>query len=290
MPPPTAYEHHFLQVNGLRFHIVQAGPRDGEVVLLLHGFPEFWRAWEPQIEALANAGYRVWVPDQRGYGETEKPAGVDSYRIETLADDICALIDDHIRQRVTLVGHDWGGAIGWHVAIRNPDKLARAAILSSAHPTVMLEYMGKGRQRLRSWYMHFFRLPAIPEWALGRKNYQALVRSLQHEPTSTFSESDLRHYLEAWSRPGALTAMLNWYRALMRHRHNIRVDGSVRIPTLLIWGEHDHALGIEMAEPSAARCTNATLARIDAGHFLMREAMDKVNSLLLEFIAQPVRV
>ena len=279
------YEHHFLRVNGLRFHVVQAGPAYGPVVLLLHGFPEYWRAWEAQIEALTQAGYCVWAPDQRGYGETEKPAGIDAYGIETLTDDVCELIDEHIAGPVTLVGHDWGGAISWQIAMRGHAKLERLVILSSAHPGVMLEQMSKGRQRRRSWYMHFFRLPCIPEWALSRKDCRALVRALQREPGNAFSDTDLCHYREAWTRPGALRAMLNWYRALMRDRHKLKPDGPVTVPTLLIWGERDHALGVEMAQPSAARCQQATLVRLDAGHFLMREAASEVNGLLLAFLS-----
>jgi pimeloyl-ACP methyl ester carboxylesterase len=115
-----AYEHHFIQVNGIRLHVVQAGPIDGPVALLLHGFPEFWRGWASQIDALAAAGYRVWVPDQRGYGESDKPVGIDAYGLETLVDDICALIRSTGRDAVTLMGHDWGGVVSWRVAAREP--------------------------------------------------------------------------------------------------------------------------------------------------------------------------
>lgn len=281
-----SYEHHFIQANGLRFHVVQAGPSYGPVALLLHGLPEFWRAWAGQIDALTAAGYRVWVPDQRGYGATDKPQAVDAYGIETLADDVCALIDQTGRGRVTLLGHDWGGAVSWRVAARNPERIERVVIVNSPHLGVMLAHMARGRQRLRSWYMHFFRIPRLPEALLRTRNFRGLEKVLTgaNRP-GAFSGEELARYREAWSQLGALTAMLNWYRALMRDRSAVQADEVVRVPLLLLWGVLDKALGVEMAAPSVARCEQGTLQTIDgAGHWVLHEAPDVVSLYILAFI------
>ncbi|MDM0003742.1 alpha/beta hydrolase [Variovorax sp. J22G73] len=281
-----AYEHVFVEANGIRFHVVQAGPPDGPVAMLLHGFPEFWRGWASQIDALAAAGYRVWVPDQRGYGESDKPQGVDAYALETLADDICALIRSTGRDTVTLLGHDWGGVVSWRVAARNPELVRRLVIVNSPHLAVMLRHMSVGRQRLRSWYMHFFRIPRLPERLLRRHDFRGLVRVLRNgSRPGAFSDAEIAQYREAWSRPGALTAMLDWYRALMRDRSRIHADTRIPMPTLLLWGVQDEALGIEMAQPSIALCDRGELQRIEgAGHWVLHEEGADVSRRILGFL------
>ena len=278
-------EHTFVQANGLRFHVVQAGPVDGPVALLLHGFPEFWRGWAGQIDALAAAGYRVWVPDQRGYGESDKPQGVDAYDLETLADDVCALIRSTGRDTVTLLGHDWGGAVSWRVAARNPELVERLVIVNSPHLAVMLRHMSTGRQRVRSWYMHFFRIPRLPEMLLSRDGFCGLARVLtKSSRPGAFSDAELALYREAWRRPGALTAMLDWYRALMRNRSRIHAGARIPMPTLLLWGVQDEALGIEMAAPSIALCDQGELQRIEgAGHWVLHEEGADVSRRILAF-------
>lgn len=280
-----AREHTFVQANGLRFHVVQAGPVDGPVALLLHGFPEFWRGWAGQIDALAAAGYRVWVPDQRGYGESDKPQGVDAYDLETLADDVCALIRSTGRDTVTLLGHDWGGAVSWRVAARNPELVERLVIVNSPHLAVMLRHMSTGRQRVRSWYMHFFRIPRLPERLLSRDGFRGLARVLtKSSRPGAFSDAELALYREAWRRPGALTAMLDWYRALMRNRSRIHAGARIPMPTLLLWGVQDEALGIEMAAPSIALCDQGELQRIEgAGHWVLHEEGADVSRRILAF-------
>ncbi|MGJ7553085.1 alpha/beta fold hydrolase [Variovorax sp. RB3P1] len=283
-----ACEHTFVQANGLRFHVVQAGPVDGPVALLLHGFPEFWRGWAGQIDALAAAGYRVWVPDQRGYGESDKPQGVDAYDLETLADDVCALIRSTGRDAVTLLGHDWGGAVSWRVAARNPELVERLVIVNSPHLAVMLRYMSTGRQRLRSWYMHFFRIPRLPERLLSRHDFRGLARVLtKSSRPGAFSDAELALYREAWRRPGALTSMLDWYRALMRSRSRIHAGARIPMPTLLLWGVQDEALGIEMAAPSIALCDQGELQRIEgAGHWVLHEEGVDVSRRILAFMGR----
>jgi pimeloyl-ACP methyl ester carboxylesterase len=281
-----AYEHHFIQVNGIRLHVVQAGPIDGPVALLLHGFPEFWRGWASQIDALAAAGYSVWVPDQRGYGESDKPVGIDAYGLETLVDDICALIRSTGRDAVTLMGHDWGGVVSWRVAAREPALVSRLVIVNSPQPAVMLVHMATGRQRLRSWYMHFFRIPRLPERLLSRNGFRGLGKVLtKSSRPGAFSDAELALYREAWARPGALTAMLDWYRALMRDRPRIRADGRIPMPTLLLWGVQDQALGLAMAQPSIDLCEQGELQRIEgAGHWVLHEEGEDVSRRIRAFI------
>jgi pimeloyl-ACP methyl ester carboxylesterase len=282
------YEHAFVEANGIRLHVVQAGPLDGPVAMLLHGFPEFWRGWASQIDALAAAGYRVWVPDQRGYGDSDKPRGVDAYALETLADDICALIRSTGRDTVMLLGHDWGGAVSWRVAARNPELVERLVVVNSPHLAVMLRHMSGGRQRLRSWYMHFFRIPRLPERLLGRHDFKGLVRVLRKgSRPGAFSDAEIALYREAWGRPGALTAMLDWYRALMRNRSFIHADARIPMPTLLLWGVQDQALGIEMAQPSIALCDQGELQRIEgAGHWVLHEESVDVSRRILAFLGR----
>ena len=283
------YEHHFVTANGVSLHVVQAGPTDGPVALLLHGFPEFWRAWSAQIDALVSAGYRVWVPDQRGYNESEKPVDVRSYHIDTLADDVCGLIKSAGRGKVTLFGHDWGGAVSWWVANRNPDLIDRLIVVNAAHFAVMLQHMTTNvRQLLRSWYIFFFQIPRLPEYFLRRRNYRALVNALTtHSRPGTFSAAEVDLYRSTWRQPGSLTSMLNWYRALMRGRLTLGDTIRITVPTLLLWGAQDHALGREMAQPSIDLCDQGELKFIeDAGHWVLHEASESVNRFVHDFLTK----
>ena len=283
------YEDHFIVTNGVTLHVVQAGPLDGPVALLLHGFPDFWASWTAQVDHLVQAGYRVWIPDQRGYNESEKPPDIDSYHINILADDVCGLISSTGNQKVTLLGHDWGGAVSWWLAHRNPDLIDRLIIINSAHFSVILHYMKWNlRQLARSWYMYFFRIPFLPEYLLRRRNYQALTEALtKRSQPNTFSATDLDRCRAAWSQPGALKSMINWYRALMRDKPVTTKSVQITVPTLLIWGSQDHALGQEMAQPSIDLCDQGELRMIsNAGHWVHREASSTVNRYILEFLSK----
>jgi pimeloyl-ACP methyl ester carboxylesterase len=282
-------EHRTIQVNGVRLHVALAGPVEGPLALLLHGFPEYWRALAPQMEALAAAGYRVAAPDQRGYNLSEKPGGVAAYGLETLRDDALGLIEALGRAEAFVVGHDWGAAVAWWLCTTHPSKVRRAVTMNVPHPQVMFEHLMKSpRQMLRSWYIFFFQIPRLPEWFLGREEGRVFAQALRATGRrGTFSEEELEGLREAWRQPGALRGMLGWYRAALRHRPRF-ASARVEAPMLLIWGERDSALGVEMAAPSVAMCVEGRLERIaEATHWVAREEAARVNALILEWFSAP---
>ena len=210
--------HTFIKTNGINLHVLQDGPESGPLVILLHGFPEFWWGWRGQIEPIAQAGFRILIPDQRGYNLSDKPKGVNAYRVSTLAADVAGLMDAMGHEKTFLVGHDWGAAVAWEVAIRYPQRLEKLGILNVPHPDIMQKFLLSNMHQVRkSWYIFFFQIPNFPEWSMSRNNYASLRRMMKGSgKAGTFDTSDLDEYVKAWSQSGALTAMVNWYRAAFR--------------------------------------------------------------------------
>ncbi|HYU20990.1 MAG TPA: alpha/beta hydrolase [Chloroflexota bacterium] len=286
--PDFKIRHEFVEANGLRFHYVEAG--SGPLVLLLHGFPEFWYAWRRQIPALAQR-FRVVAPDLRGYNLTDKPPR--GYGMDVLVRDVLGLLDGLGAERAAIVGHDWGGAIAWAAATWHPNRVERLAILNAPHPAAYLRELRHGpRQWLKGWYILFFQLPDIPEWALGRRDCQAIGRALRNSAVDpeAFSADDLAAYRQAMCRPGALRASLAYYRALGRDptprviRRRLR---TIPVPTLVIWGKQDVALVPELAEGLEEWVSDLCLQRVpDAGHWVQHERPELVNQLLLEFLSE----
>ncbi len=284
--PTVAVEHHMIPTNGVTLHVAQAGPADGSLVILLHGFPEFWYGWRRQIDFLAGNGYRVWAPDQRGYNLSDKPAGIDAYRISTLVEDVVGLIDAAGQEKVYLVGHDWGAAVAWGVALAHPERLKKLVILNVPHPTVFSRALTRDpAQMLKSWYIGFFQLPLLPEALLTMGNARGVAQMLlASSHPRTFSDADIGEYTRAWKQPGAMTAMLNWYRAVVQRPPQISDDARVHVPTLVIWGAQDVALTREMAQKSVEFCDDGRLVLFeDATHWVQHEKADQVNALLAEF-------
>jgi pimeloyl-ACP methyl ester carboxylesterase len=285
-------EHKMVSTNGINLHVVFAGPENGKPVILLHGFPEFWRGWLKQIEPLANAGYHVIVPDQRGYNLSDKPKGVSSYHIDTLAKDIISLIDAVGQEKAIVIGHDWGAAVAWHLATHYPKRVEKLGILNVPNPTIMVQTLRTSLTQLRkSWYMFFFQIPWLPEWGLGRNNAQGAVELLRRSSNpGTFSDQDLTHYREAWAQPGALTAMINWYRSALRSGFGDGFKVSqelprITVPTLMLWGKQDVALGHEMAQPSIDLCEDGVLVFFDdATHWVQHDMVNEVSNQLLKFL------
>jgi pimeloyl-ACP methyl ester carboxylesterase len=266
-------------------HAVVDGPAGSPVVLFLHGFPECWYGWHRQIAPLAAAGFRVIVPDQRGYNLSDKPSGVAPYALTELVSDVIAIADQVGQEKIFLAGHDWGAAVAWSTALLYPQRIAKLVVLNVPHPSVMRKFLGRRpRQLLRSWYMFFFQLPWLPETLFSAFNYQIGARSLlRSSRPGTFSSEDLAHYRAAWSQPGALTAMINWYRALFRTRTNFP-DKTVRVPTRILWGERDDFLLTEMAQESLGYCVGGELFTFaSATHWLQHEEHVRVSELLIEF-------
>jgi len=269
----------------VRVHAVTAGPKDGPAVLLLHGFPEFWYGWRKQIEPLAAAGFRVIVPDQRGYNLSSKPHTVASYALTELVSDVIAIADQLGQQKIFLAGHDWGAAVAWSTALLHPERIAKLVIVNGPHPSVMRRFLNtRLRQMLRSWYILFFQIPWLPEALFSAFDFGTGTRALcSSSRPGTFSPEDLAQYRAAWSQPGALTAMINWYRAAVRYRAKFP-DRTVRVPTWILWGELDKFLMPEMARESLRYCSNGELFPFpDATHWLQHEEPEKVSQLLVEF-------
>ncbi len=278
----------YYSVNGVRIHTVESGPEDGQVVLFLHGFPEFWFSWRKQIPFFANLGYRVVAPDQRGYNLSSKPASVGAYRVQELIGDMVALIAALGVDKVYLVGHDWGAVIAWGLATYHPHLLHRLVIINVPHPAVMRETLRKQPDQLRrSWYIFFFQLPYLPQWIISFRRYWIMRRSLQKSSLpGTFSEADLGHYVTAWRRPGTFNAMLNWYRAAVRYRNPTSLESGkqIGVPLLILWGAQDIALRAEMAPKSLKWCENGQLRMFpDATHWVQHEKSDEVTSAILDF-------
>jgi pimeloyl-ACP methyl ester carboxylesterase len=275
-------------INGIRLHIVEAGPADGPPVVLLHGFPEFWYGWRHQIGPLADAGFRVVVPDQRGYAASEKPGPVSAYGLDTLAEDAAGLVASTGSSSAAVVGHDWGGIVAWWLAVRRPDLVRRLVVLNGPHPIAFRRYLATSpRQLLKSWYTFYFQLPRLPEALFRRRDWARLAESLRTTSRlGAFSDADLDRYRAAWSEPGAMTAMIHWYRAAWRVPPAPREDVRVHVPTLLIWGAKDRFLERGLAESSLDYCDHGMREVIEeATHWVQHEEPARVNRLLLDFLS-----
>lgn len=276
--------HRRILTNGVTLHVATAGPEDGPLVLLLHGFPEFWYGWRKQIEPLAAAGFRVWVPDQRGYNLSEKPGPISAYAIEQLALDVVGLMDAAGVKKASVVGHDWGAAVAWWVALRHSERVEKLSILNVPHPVVMLRHLGRSWAQLKkSWYMGMFQLPFLPERALTRADGVPMAKGIaKTAKKGTFTREELERYREAWLQPGAASGMINWYRAALRARPKIPEDIRIHVPTLIIWGTGDRFLGEELGPMSLDVCTEGRLEPLEGvSHWVQHEAPERVNELLL---------
>ncbi len=270
---------------GTRLRYVVAG--DGPLVVLLHGFPEFWYAWRRLLPALVRAGFRVAAPDLRGYGGSDKPPAVADYRVRLLAGDVAGLLDAEGADGADVVGHDWGAGVAWTYAMAHPQRLRRLAVLNGPHPVALLRGLRNPRQALRSWYMLAMQPPTLPELALRRGDFAPLARLLQREPlvAGAFGAEDLARYREAWRQPGALTAMLHYYRAAARHRGgDVRVQ-PVRAASLVVWGDRDRHLLSGLATPPSGLAPGARVVHLpDASHWLHHEQPARVAALLTDHL------
>ena len=237
----------YAEIGDQRLHYVEAG--DGPLIVLLHGFPEFWYGWRLQIQPLAAAGFRVVAPDMRGYNLSSKPDGIASYDTGPLAADIRDLIHERGAGSALLAGHDWGGTAAWATAMNHPEVVERLAILNAAHPRKLLEGLHHPGQLRKSWYF-FFDLPELPE-AVVHANRWHFFRHFLHDAHPAYTPEEIDRYVEAWSQPGAATGMINYYRSSVRTPAK-KAEATwhpIKAPTLVIWGQGDQYLSPELAEP-----------------------------------------
>lgn len=284
-------EKQFIHIGDVQLHVVTAGTDDGEPVFLLHGFPEFWYGWKHQIPFLAENGYRVVVPDQRGYNLSDKPKGVANYAVDILTQDVINLANTLGYEKIYLVGHDWGGVVAWWTATIFPDRLKKLVILNVPHPYVFLQQYRQGNimQWLKSWYVGFFQVPFIPEALMSLGDYSLMEQAIRRSARrTTFTDEDIENYRRAWSQPHALTSMLNWYRAMSKsiENSNIFKERRISVPTLMLWGENDVALGKELAQPSIELCDDGALIFYpNATHWVQHDEADNVNREIHNFIS-----
>lgn len=284
-------ESRMVPGSGVLLHVVQAGPENGPPVVLLHGFPEFWWAWNEQIARLARAGLRVIAPDQRGYNGSDKPAAIEDYRLELLLADVIALIVRLRYESVYLAGHDWGGTVAWHLAIARPQRVRKLVIFNSPHPLAWTEAEREGaKEGTLFWYRTLFRMPWLPELLARGADWWLLEKSL-HDTSrpGTFSERELAYYKYAWDRDNSIHTMIHWYRAASRYPPRTDGDGIVRVPTRIVWGMRDRYLDSRLARSSARHCAEATVVELpDAGHWLLHEEPELTSQQMIElFAGQP---
>ncbi|MBY0519290.1 MAG: alpha/beta fold hydrolase [Sphingomonas sp.] len=279
--------------NGVMLELAELDAVDGgtdRLALCVHGFPELNFSWRYQMPLLSALGWRVWAPNMRGYGASSKPEGIAAYGLDTLAEDLGALIDASGAKEVMLIAHDWGAIVAWHFAIRQLRPLVRLIIMNVPHPMVARRERRNWRQIAMSWYIFFFQLPRLPELMMGRGHGRGIKGAIYNMAVdkSRFPRDVLKVYGDAAMRPGALTAMINYYRALVRtpdYRNALADGGRIDTPTLLLWGEEDKALGIWCSEGTEVWVPNLTVRRLPGvSHWVQQEAPEKVNAILGEWL------
>jgi epoxide hydrolase 4 len=276
----------YADLSGVRLHYVEAG--DGPLVVLLHGFPEFWYGWRRQIQPLAAAGFRVVAPDLRGYNLSSRPDAVSDYDTDKLAADIRDLIRERGAESAFLAGHDWGGSVAWATAMAHPEVVDRLAILNAAHPRKLSQGLHHPGQLRKSWYFFFFALPDLPDAIVHANNWH-FFRHFLADARSPYTAEEMDRYIEAWSQPGAASGMINYYRSSVRTpaKKAEAAIHPIKAPTLVIWGQRDAYLGQELAEPEHDDVPN--LERVerlpDASHWVHHDEAERVTELLTGFFA-----
>ena len=276
----------FVEANGLRFEVEETGEGD-HLALCLHGFPEHLVSWRNQVAVLASLGYRVWAVNQRGYGQTSKPPGVESYALRHLIDDVAALIDASGAAQVTLIAHDWGAMVAWCLAAERTRPIERLVIMNVPHPLCFRAALKHWRQRRKSWYVYFFQLPWLPERALVANDGAAVRRMFRG---ARIPPDVVDVYARQITAPGAATAMLNWYRAMRVSAGRPRLDTPIDAPTLVIWGEQDVALDLICLDGTERYVRDLRIERLPGiSHWVQQHAPERVNALLREFLPVVMR-
>lgn len=287
-PQTLPWQIDFREVNGVRLQVARAGERGRPLVILLHGFPDLWQGWHFQMSCLEAAGFRVVAPNQRGYGQSDKPRSIAAYDIDLLANDVLAIADSEDSPTFSVVGHDWGGIVAWWVAARYPARVSRLVTLNAPHPGVFKHYVLRSpSQMLRSWYVAFFQLPWLPEVALSAGGYELLFQCVKRTSLpGIFDQTDRQYLVDGWSSSKyALTSMLNYYRAIAR-RSAKSLQRRVCVPTRILFGKLDPTEEPGLARESLLQCDNGQLIWLErARHWIQREEADVVNQHLCQFLS-----
>jgi pimeloyl-ACP methyl ester carboxylesterase len=281
----------YAQIGAVNLHYAKAG--EGEtLVILLHGFPEFWYSWRHQITALSDE-YTVVAPDMRGYNLSDKPSKINDYSIDKLVDDVTGLIRHFGRDQAVIVGHDWGAAVAWAVALKHPEYVSKLVAMQVPPASVWRKNQTL-KQFLASWYMFFFQIPALPEWLLSRNDYALLENALRNTTAEkdVFQFDDIVAYRKSWREAFALTGMLNYYRAnvIRRFISKSDTDKKIKVPTIFIYGEKDQAVLPETVK-GVGEAVEAPFEEFRipySGHWVQNEAKDTVNEILRDFLANNI--
>lgn len=285
--------HDVVERDGVRLHCTRLAGRAGATpVVLVHGFPECSLTWRHQAPALARAGHAVVMPDLRGYHRSDKPAGVAAYRLEELVEDLAAIIASTGAPKVHVVGHDWGGAIAWWLAMWRPELVERLVVINCPHPAWQLTMMGDPEQLSRSAYMLWMQLPWISERRLAANDFAVVRKVFRREPAVPMPDADIERSIAAL-RASSPRAMMNYYRALLRRNPWAlrRAMRPIDLPVQVIWGDADRHLGFAYAEPPAKwvwHCRFDVIA--GASHWVHVERSDEVNAAILDFFGHALAV
>ncbi len=278
------WRHEYMITNGVRLHYVTQG--EGPLMLMLHGFPEFWYSWRHQIPEFAKY-YKVVALDLRGYNDSDKPKAQSAYTMDELVKDVEGVIKGLGYNKCTLVGHDWGGAIAWNFAYKHPDMLDKLIVLNLPHPAKFAEGLRTPQQIQRSWYVFFFQLPLLPELFVQSNDYQFIETAIKGMAVdkSAFSQADIDAYKDAAAKRGALTATINYYRNAFQPKFFNQTFGVLEVPTLMIWGEKDDALGKELTYGTEAYVRDFQIKYIpNCSHWVQQEQPSLVNQYMREFL------
>lgn len=299
MSHPWRFERYQL-ASGLNMRIARCGPTDAPLVVMLHGFPECWYSYRHQMRALSDR-FDCAAVEMRGYGETDAPRGVSNYSLDKLVGDVADIIHALGREKAVVIGHDWGGAVAWATALTRVEVVERLIVLNCPHPARFSRELARNpRQMLRSWYMLFFQIPWLPEAIMRRGNFATLLSGMRDMAVqkSAISDEDLEYFRAALKNPYAITAAINYYRAMFRSqlrpssRRANSFDGKIAIPTMLIWGEDDFALGKELTYGMEPLFSGEFQLKYiaDCGHWVQQEKPEQVNQHIAEFLAPLCRV
>lgn len=274
-----------VDLGKVTLHVVLAGPKDGPPVVLLHGYPEFWYAWYRQMGRLAQAGFRVIVPDQRGYNLSDKPQSIEDYRVDVLASDIAGLIETLGYDKAFVAAHDWGGGVAWQLAIRHPGRVRKMVIFDTPHPQASSD--GPSKEKKVDWFRTYFQIPWLPEWSGRLANWRLLSNALRNSSKpGTFPEEKMDLYRSAWDNDGAMTTMVDWYRAAYRFPLPIEGKARVSVRTLIVVAPNDAFIPGDLTRASLKYLDDGRLLELKEGtHWVLQEDPVGTSQILIDFFS-----